>query len=67
MKNKVGDFVVVRPDLNMRATYRLDIDFAMMLYAGRKARITSIDSDGDCKLCIDRGEWYWSSDMIIKV
>lgn len=64
MGYRVGDFVTVRHDLKETLYNYVEAVHEMMQYKGRRARIINVDSDGDCKLCIDGGTWYWSHDML---
>lgn len=64
MKYKVGDVVVIRPDL--RANYEYGgVDFvsSMERYLGCEATIMSTTEVGLISIDLDGGEWNWSESM----
>lgn len=70
----VGDYVRIRSDLQQIYDNEVDgiinthvgLDEAMISYAGKLARITSVDEDSSSyELDVDNGKWYWE-DMLFE-
>jgi hypothetical protein len=70
-KYKVGDEVVIRKDLDESNRYCMSdgktedsVGGKMLLYAGKKAKITSISKPyGKYSIDIDGGVWNWTDEM----
>ena len=73
MKNlKVGDKVKIKQDLVLGKFYNDCMYTAdMSKYAGKVATITNVFQDSETevnyKLDIDKGKWFWDSEMLISV
>ena len=71
MKNlKVGDKVKIKQDLVLGKFYNDCMYTAdMVKYAGKVATITNVFHDSETevnyKLDIDKGKWFWDSEMLI--
>ena len=65
---KVGDKIRIREDLKVGRIYE-GVDFVrpMLEFLGKEATITEIDGDGDYLLDIDNGDFFWSTEMLVKV
>ena len=63
-KYEVGNKVLLRKDLEVGKMYK-GCSFAesMKQYIGKEAIIKKVDYDGDYKIDLDDGEWYWTDDM----
>lgn len=66
MRYKEGDFVTIRNDLKVYATYGgyYVVVQDMLQYVGKTARVLLYNPNlGYYRLCIDNKKWKWSAEM----
>ena len=61
MKYQVGDVVYIKKGLSKRITGK-----CITKYTGKITKITRVESDGDLRLEIDKGVWYWNTSWVVK-
>lgn len=69
MEYKVGDKVVIRPDLEEKSYEGVDAIGEMVLMAGEVYEIMAVYEDEEeattYKLLGDQGNWYWTASMLL--
>lgn len=67
MKYKIGDKVLVRPDLEEGKTYGYEIVISDMLYfKGKIVIIEHVDYPNHYRIKEDPDQWYWTDEMFVR-
>jgi len=62
MGYQVGDVVFIKKGLNNIGTGITNVS----KFTGQFTKITRVVSDGDLKLEIDKGAWWWNPNWVVK-
>ena len=66
MKYKIGDKVLVRPDLEENKTYGNEVVISDMLYfKGKIVTIEHVDYPNHYRIKEDPDEWFWTDEMFL--
>ena len=66
MKYKIGDKVLVRPDLEEGKTYGVEVVMSDMLYLkGKIVTIEHVDHPDYYRIKEDPDQWHWTDEMFI--